>query len=186
MELKLQGKASGWIVGIALALPLCLSCFSGYRHSALPRDILWDITPLGLLTGIRPEFFTYGTSCDFEGKFSFALDYLWMFLKTVGLELPFYGLALRAFYQRDRRTAFLRHGTTVALVGNLLTHPFIFFFAQCLVSSFLVFLFGAECFAASVETGLVAWVLSKEGKSVRPSGWIILGNLFSWQVGPFV
>ena len=162
------------VVGIALLI----SCFSGFEHRPAPFVFKWSVSPLGLLFNFNSELLGYTTAPGFAASFTWALDYLWVFLKTCALESPFYFLIFR------------RQGYSYALgalfVANLLTHPAVYFVFPWLFNSYLTMALAAEVFAPLVEAVFVA--LAVRGSGARPVFaviWVILANLFSWQMGAF-
>ena len=159
---------------------LLISLYSGYHSTPVPRELLWQFSPLGLLTGIKSEYRNLESACFFLGKFDPSLDYFIVFLKTCLFEAPFYFLALRPIK--------IRNFFVILLCANFLTHPLVFFFIPCLAENYLHSLYMAEIFAAGFEAGFILFVLGGSQPAKRKAfsfSMIVLANLFSWQLGVF-
>lgn len=166
---------------LTITFVLTLSCYSNYHSSEIPFQLRWQFSPLGLLQHIDPESLKAQCLPTFHGRFAWTWDYAIVFLKTCLLEAPFYYFALRSLGKV--------HVLACLLLGNLMTHPLVFFVFPLLIKNFMVSLLGSEFFAASAEFIFVTLWVSQWSTRLKPwvSGLLVVAaNLFSWEVGMFI
>jgi len=177
-------KMESSIILVALALATTISVMSGYRTVAVPFDLAWQFSPIGLLQGVKPENLALESQSYFQGTLGLTSDYLRVFLKTCACEFPFYWLCFRP-WKTPKVMA-------VLLGANLATHPLVFFVFPLFFEKYLPAALFSEAFAAFGEMA-IAWVLlSARGTRMAKAAawpavlWILAANLFSWEVGMFV
>lgn len=151
---------------------------------AVPVELAWKFSPVGLLQGITPEHLEFETGSWFQGQFSYAFDYLAVFLATCLLELPFCWLAFRNL---SPARIFL-----VLLFLNLATHPIVFFVIPLFFEKYLHAALVAEAFAAGAEMFLAVSLVStfrnriSRYEGLAAAALVLLANLFSWELGIFL
>lgn len=169
-------------IGLILSLVILISAYSSYEKSEIPWDLSWHVSPLGLLFSRTPhELLTLESKSFFLGKLGFYFDYLFVFLKTCFLEFPFYWFALKS----KRFLMILSY----LFIANFLTHPIVFFAFPSAFNLYLPSLLCSELYAAAAEMIFIGWVCRSKTKpwtSVQSGFWILIANLFSWQVGVFL
>lgn len=104
--------------------------------------------------------------------------YLYIFLQSNLLEIPFYYLIAR-----ERDQGFWRLVGVVTLM-NSLTHPLVFFGFMNLKLTYLQNILLAESFAITAEALFFALILRQS--STRSWFAAIIANLASWQVAPIL
>jgi hypothetical protein len=170
------------LIFTVLGAALLISVYSGYQKTEVPLDIAWSVSPLGLIFSHLPvEILQLEIHSFFQGRLGAFFDYFQTFLITCSLEAPFYYLAL------DQRNplAFL----AIVLSANFLTHPIIFFAFPAAFQHYMPSLITSEFFAASIEMLFIGYIWARRGDphtGVRASFFILVANLFSWQIGVFL
>lgn len=162
------------LISLGLAVALLISLASGFVSFKVEPELAWQFSPLGMLGGVREEYLDIESVSYFGGTLGWTFDYLGIFLKTCVLEAPFYAMA---FATRPMRRVL------VALVlMNLATHPIVFFVIPRFFDTYLHAALFSEAFAPLVEMAIAVGLLRK----LSPAPWILLANLFSWQIGMYL
>lgn len=116
-------------------------------------------------------------------------QYLYVFLQSNLLEVPFYYLGLRAFAPRlltrslreSERILFFFCAVTAI---NSVTHPVVFFGIMNLKYTYLQNILIAEGFAILSETIFMLWLL--DISKTRAIVVATIANLVSWQLAPLL
>jgi hypothetical protein len=106
-----------------------------------------------------------------------TLDYLYIFLQTTLIELPFYWFFLRAHLS-------LKKLVLVVLAINACTHPLVFFGLMALPLAPVVKIAISESFAPAFEAWALVYFLRVPWRQALKAS--IVANLASWQLGPIV
>ena len=199
VKLRQTDKRIGIFIAVSVFfLALWISAVTGYVHREVEPGWMWRFSPLGLLQGTEEATLLIENHRGFGDLLGYRLrwDYFLVFLKTLVLEAPFYWFALRS-------RGFWRF-LTALLIGNLATHPIVFFVFPRVFTHFIVSLLISEFFAAAVEVIVVGALLSVAWRSALRRGvtysslrgtmpgfassgaWVVLANLFSWQIGTMI
>lgn len=116
-------------------------------------------------------------------------EYLYVFMQSNLLEIPFYYLGLRSFapglltrsLRESERILFLICSVTVM---NSVTHPVVFFGIMNLKLTYLQNILVAEAFAIISETAFTVWLLGVS--KFRATIVATVANLVSWQLAPLL
>lgn len=169
-----------FLIPLILLTVLGISFFSGYRSIEVPLDLAWQFSPLGLLSGVTPQNAALPSVSYFAGTLTHSLAYLFVFLKTCFCESLFYFICFRRLSFEKRLAALLG--------GNIMTHPFVFFVIPLFFKTYLASALCGEAFAAFSEMALAFFIL--RGFPIRHAlagaVWILIANLFSWEVGMYL
>lgn len=103
--------------------------------------------------------------------------YLYIFLQSNLLEVPFYHWILR------RKKSFLKSTLLVSAI-NSLTHPIVFFVIMNFETSYLQKILIAEGFAVVAETAFFSRILGFP--LLRAFCAAVVANLVSWQLAPML
>lgn len=173
---------SFFTIVFVLSLVIVISIFSSFEKAEIPWELSWHVSPLGLLFSKLPQdLLTLGSKSFFVGELGYYFDYFFIFLKTCLLEFPFYRIALKS----KRFSVVLSN----LFIANFLTHPFVFFAFPATFDRYLPSLLYSELYAAAAEMIFITWISRSKTKpwaSVQSALWILIANLFSWQVGVFL
>ncbi len=116
-------------------------------------------------------------------------QYLYVFLQSNSLEVPFYYLGLRSFAPRlltrslreSERILFFICAVTAV---NSVTHPVVFFGIMNLKLTYLQNILIAETFAILSESIFMMWLL--DVSKLRAIAVATIANLVSWQLAPLL
>jgi hypothetical protein len=173
----------GVIFGVLAAASL-ISIYSGYHAFKAPFELEWQFSPIGLLQGVSPQNAAIPSAGNFAGTPGPTFDYLIVFLKTCLFESPFYWACFRKRPALDV--------IAILLGANFATHPIVFFVLPLLFQKYLSAALAGEAFAPIIEMAIAALLLARLGCARSTTGllkgalWILLANLFSWEVGMFL
>lgn len=101
--------------------------------------------------------------------------YLYIFLQSNLIEVPFYYLFLRRLY-----SPLNSFGLITAI--NSLTHPLVFFILMNLKNTYLENILLAESFAVASEALFLFWICQLNWKTAFLAS--LVANLASWQMAP--
>lgn len=116
-------------------------------------------------------------------------QYLYVFLQSNLLEVPFYyfglrslapSLLTRSLYESERILFFLCAVTAI----NSVTHPVVFFGIMNLKATYLQNILMAEAFAILSEAIFMYWLL--DVSKLRAMAVATIANLVSWQLAPLL